>query len=117
MVSDARTMQLRKRAQCRGDRFGFLLPVSRSPVWFTERLHRHRRRRGRKIRNAGRSRKPRYERLLLGKIFNSGLESLIGGEPEVLAQRVIIAVDTDRAGRAEEPAEAFVGNEIGAIEI
>ena len=73
--------------------------------------------RGRKIGNAGRFRQARHERLLLGIIFDGGLERLIGGEPEILAQGIVIAVDPDRARRAEKTAEAFVGDEVRAVEI
>ena len=71
----------------------------------------------RKIGNARRLRQARHERLLLGKILDGGLEGLIGGEPQILAQGIVIAVDADRAGRAEKTAEAFVGDEIRAVEI
>ena len=72
---------------------------------------------GGKIGNAGRLCQAGHERLLLGKIFDCGLERLIGGEPEILAQGIIIAIDADRARRAEESAEAFIGDEVRAVEI
>src|SRR5258708_513464 len=67
--------------------------------------------------DAGGFREARNKRLLLRKIFNSSFEGLIGGKPEVLAQRIIVAVDAHRAGRAEEAGEALVGDEIGAVEV
>ncbi len=110
-------MQLRKRSQSRGDGFSFLLPIPRRPVRFAKRFHGHGRGRGRIIGNAWRFRQPRNKRLLLRKIFHGGLECLIGGQPEVLPQGIIVAVDSDRSGRAEEPAKTLVGNEIGAVEV
>ena len=54
---------------------------------------------------------------LLARIgFDCFLEGLVGGDPQILAQRIVIAIDAHGTGRADEAAEAVVADEIGAVQ-
>ena len=49
--------------------------------------------------------------------FYRFLESLIRGNPKILAKRIVIAINTYGAGRANEAAETVFAYKIGAVQL
>ena len=55
---------------------------------------------------------------LLARVgLNGFLESLVGGDPQILAQRIVVAIDSHRSRRSDKPPKAFIADEIGAVQL
>ena len=71
----------------------------------------------REIVDLGRLRQAAQKSALQRHFRQRFLVGLIGGEPEILAERIVIAVDADLSRRAEKSAEAVFADEIRAVEM
>ena len=117
VVSHSRGIHFAEPAQRRRSlpRFGF--PVARSPVGLDPRLHELHCRLLREVVNVRRPRQAVEIGLLARELLDRFLERLIGGDPQVLAQGIVVAVNAHRPGRADESAERVVADEIRAVEL
>ena len=53
---------------------------------------------------------------LLARIrFRSFLEGLVSGDPQILAQRVVIAIDAHGTRRADESAKTVIAHKVGTV--
>src|SRR5258707_3408191 len=117
IVGDLRLINLRKRTKGRGRVAGFLIPVAAGPVRGDERLDMLNRLDAREIVNVRLASQAAEVCLLAGISFHRFLERLVGGDPEILAERVVGAIDADRARWPDEAAEAVLADEVRAVEL
>src|SRR5208337_2499863 len=92
IVGDPRFVNLREGAQRRGSVAGFLLPIAVGPV------------RGR-------------QRIDVLDGLDRFVEGLIRGDPKILAQRIVVAIDAHVPRGADESTKALLADEIGAVRL
>ena len=112
VVGDPGAVELRVGAQNGGNLTRLLFPVARAPVGLEPGLDGNYRRLAGEIGDLGLTGQAAQVGALAREGFHGFLEGLVGGNPEVLAQRIVIPVDAHTARRADEAAKAFIADEI-----
>ena len=117
VVADAGAVELGEILQNGGGGAGLVLPIARGPIGIEARIDFDDRGLLREIVNFRGLGETAKKGLFERHLRSGGFVGLIGGEPEILAERVVIAIDADLAGGTEEALEAVLGNEIGTVEM
>ena len=117
VVADARILQIAHASQRVRSFPRFFFPIARGPVGIDARLDLHHRGRLRKIVDFGRLCQAAQEGLLQRHLRERFLVCLVGGKPQILAERSVVAIDAHLPGRPEESAESVFADEIRAVEV
>ncbi len=104
VIRDARFVNLGKRAHNRRGITRLLFPVAAGPIGRLQRFDELHRVRFRKIIDVRLARQTAQVTLLLRISVDRLLKGLIRGNPEILPERVVIAVDAHRTSRPDEQA-------------
>src|SRR4029077_3925718 len=115
VIAHARFVNFRKRPKRRRGLASFLVPVAVGPIRRLERLDELPRLNLRKIIDVRLPRQPAEVGLLPRIRLDGFLEGLVGGDPQVLAQRIVIAVDSYLAARSDETTKGIVASKIRTI--
>ena len=112
VIRHARLVNLGKRPQRCGSLARFLVPVAASPIRGLQRFNELHGLAFRKVVDVRLPRQTAEIRLLSRIRLDRFLEGLISGNPQVLPQRIVIAVDSHLAGRSDKAAKAFVAHKV-----
>src|SRR5208283_1858181 len=117
IVGNPRFVDLREGAQRSGSVAGFLLPIAVGPVRGRQRIDVLDGLDLREVVNIGWARQAAEISLFAGIGFDRFLEGLIRGDPKILAQRIVVAIDAHVPRGADESTKALLADEIGAVRL
>ena len=116
IVGNPRFVDLREGSQRGGSVARFLLPIAIGPVRGHQRIDVLDGLDLREVVDIGRARQAAEIGLFAGIGFDGFLEGLIRGDPKILAQRIVVAVDAHVPRAPDESAKALLTDEIGAVQ-
>src|ERR1700723_562987 len=117
VVVHASGVELREVSQGRGSLARFLVPVSCGPIRLDAGINFYHRRGLREIVNLRWFGQAAQKGLLERHLSDGLFVSLIGGQPQVLAQRIVVVIYADFPGAAEKSLETIFADEIGTVEM
>ena len=117
VIGHARFVNLRKRSQGCRSFARFLVPVATGPIRRLPRFDKLYRLGFREIIDIRLPRQAAEIRLLARIRFHCFFEGLVRRNPQVLSQRIVIAVDSHLARRPDKAAKAFVAYKIRAVQL
>ena len=97
VIVHARPVNLLEVLQTGGSGAGLVVPVARGPIRLDARIDLHHGRRLREIVNFGRLGQAAQKGVLERHLRHGRFVGLVGGEPKILAQRIVVAVDAHLA--------------------